>query len=80
MQDGAQIPIVLFQLRPRGSVIALDEFGYHAAENVVTVPDFHATILHLLGLDHERLIFRHDTRDEKLTDVHKAKVVKPILA
>ena len=57
-----------------------DEFGYHSAENVVTVPDFHATVLHVLGLDHERLIYRHDTRDEKLTDVHKAKVVTPILA
>jgi hypothetical protein len=57
-----------------------DDFGYHSVENVVTVADFHATILHLLGLDHERLIYRHDTRDEKLTDVHKAKVVDAILA
>ncbi|HZT32108.1 MAG TPA: DUF1501 domain-containing protein [Bryobacteraceae bacterium] len=59
---------------------ATDDFGYHAVENIVTVADFHATILHVLGLDHERLIFRHDTRDEKLTDVHKAKVVSSILA
>ncbi|HWB96010.1 MAG TPA: DUF1501 domain-containing protein [Bryobacteraceae bacterium] len=57
-----------------------DEFGYHSVDNIVTIADFHATILHVLGLDHERLIFHHDTRDEKLTDVHKAKVVTPILA
>ena len=57
-----------------------DDFGYHAAENPVTVADFHATILRVLGLDHERLTFRHDTRDERLTDVHKAKAVTAILA
>ena len=57
-----------------------DDFGYHATENPVTIADFHATILHLLGIDHEHLTFRHDTRDEKLTDVHKAKVVEALLA
>jgi hypothetical protein len=57
-----------------------DDFGYHAVENIVTVPDFHATVLHLLGLDYERLTYRHGTRDERLTDVHPATVVKAIMA
>ena len=46
-----------------------DEFGYYVAENKVSMPDFHATILHLLGLDHERLTYRHAGRDYRLTDV-----------
>ena len=46
-----------------------DEFGYYVAENKVTMPDFHATILHLLGLDHEQLTYRHAGRDHRLTDV-----------
>ena len=56
-----------------------DEFGYYVAENKVTVPDFHATILHTLGIDHERLTFRHAGRDYRLTDVH-GHVVKEILS
>jgi uncharacterized protein (DUF1501 family) len=64
----------------RGCVYgATDDFGYHATENRVTMADFHATVLHLLGLDFERLSFHHDTRDEKLTDVRKAQVVRGIL-
>jgi hypothetical protein len=59
---------------------ATDEFGYNSVQDIVTVADFHATMLRLLGLDFERLTFRHDTRDERLTDVHKANVVTPILA
>lgn len=55
-----------------------DEYGYYVAEDKVTMPDFHATILHLLGLDHERLTFRHAGRDYRLTDVH-GKVVQSIL-
>jgi hypothetical protein len=51
------------------SVGATDEFGLHAVEGKVSVNDFHATILHLLGLDHERLTVRHGGRDERLTDV-----------
>ncbi len=49
---------------------ATDEFGYKAAENIATVHDFHATILHLLGLDHERLSFYHNGIERRLTDVH----------
>ena len=65
----------------RGGVThgATDPFGYAAVQDVVTVADFHATLLHLLGLDFQRLTFRHDTRDERLTDVHQARIVRPIL-
>ncbi len=56
-----------------------DEFGHFAVENKVHMHDLHATILHQLGLDHERLTFRHDGRDYRLTDVH-GRVVHDILA
>lgn len=46
-----------------------DEFGLNAVDTPISVNDFHATILHLLGLDHEKLTFRHSGRDERLTDV-----------
>lgn len=55
-----------------------DEFGIAVGENRVHVHDFHATILHLLGLNHEQLTFRHAGRDYRLTDVH-GEVVTPIL-
>ncbi len=58
---------------------ATDEFGYRAAENKMHVHDLHATILHLLGLDHQRLTYRHNSRDFRLTDVH-GKVCQDILA
>ncbi len=47
-----------------------DEFGYKAVENKVHLHDFHATILHLMGLDHERLTYHYSGRDFRLTDVH----------
>jgi Protein of unknown function (DUF1501) len=56
-----------------------DEYGYKAFENPVEVHDLHATILHLLGLDHERLTYRFGGRDYSLTDVH-GRVVKELLA
>lgn len=49
---------------------ATDEFGHKAVEGVATVYDFHATILHLLGLDHERLTYYHNGLERRLTDVH----------
>ncbi len=55
-----------------------DEYGYFAAHNQVHIHDLHATILHLLGLDHERLTFRYAGRDFRLTDVH-GNVVRDIL-
>ena len=56
-----------------------DDYGIEVAENPVTVNDFHATILHLLGLNHERLTFRHAGRDFRLTDV-AGTVVTGVLA
>ena len=58
---------------------ASDELGIDVASDQVHVHDFHATILHLLGLDHERLTFRHAGRDYRLTDVH-GEVVHDIVA
>ena len=58
---------------------ATDDFGYKAVENIATVYDFHATILHLLGLDHERLSFYHNGIERRLTDVH-GKVIEGVLA
>ncbi len=56
-----------------------DDYGYYSVAEKVHIHDLHATILHLLGLDHERLTFRHAGRDFRLTDV-EGKVVAPILA
>jgi len=58
---------------------ATDELGYNAVENPVAVHDLHATMLHLLGIDHERLTFRSQGRDFRLTDV-AGELVRPILA
>ena len=49
---------------------ATDELGYNAVENIVHVHDLHATMLHLLGIDHKRLTYRFQGRDFRLTDVH----------
>jgi hypothetical protein len=58
---------------------ATDEFGFRAVENPVSVHDLHATMLHLLGFDHERLTYRHAGRDFRLTDV-SGEVVRPVVA
>jgi hypothetical protein len=58
---------------------ATDEFGWHAVENKVHVHDLHATILHLMGINHEKLTYRYSGRDYRLTDVH-GRVVRDILA
>ncbi len=58
---------------------ATDDYGYYAAEDKVHIHDLHATILHLLGLDHERLTFRYAGRDFRLTDV-SGNVVKGLFA
>jgi hypothetical protein len=58
---------------------ASDDVGYFVAENKVTIPDFHATILHLLGIDHEKLTFYHNGINRRLTDVH-GQVIKDVLA
>ena len=58
---------------------ATDDFGFQAVENKVSVHDLHATMLHLLGFDHERLTYRFAGRDFRLTDV-EGEVVRPLLA
>jgi len=58
---------------------ATDEFGFKAAEGQMSVHDLHATILHLLGLDHEKLTYRYSGRDFRLTDVH-GRVATEIIA
>ena len=56
-----------------------DEIGYNVARDPVHIHDFQATVLHLLGIDHERLTFRHQGRRYRLTDVH-GNVVQDLLA
>ena len=59
---------------------ATDELGHRAVEDRVSVPDWHATILHLLGLGHEQLYFEQNGLKEKLTGVNETRVVKGIIA
>ena len=65
----------------KGGIIhgATDEFGWHAVKDKVHVHDLHATVLHLMGIDHERLTYRYSGRDFRLTDVHGV-VVKGVMA
>src|SRR5690606_35907204 len=63
----------------RGTIYgATDEYGYHVVENRVEIHDLHATMLHLLGMDHTRLTYHWGGRDMRLTDVH-GEVVKGII-
>ena len=64
----------------RGGTVygATDEFGFKAVEKPTSVHDLHATILHLLGFDHEKLTYRYAGRDFRLTDVH-GNVIRDIL-
>ncbi|NJM55453.1 MAG: DUF1501 domain-containing protein [Verrucomicrobiae bacterium] len=66
-------------VKPGFSYGSTDDFGYKAVENVVSVHDFHATILHLLGLDHTRLTYYHNGLERRLTDVH-GHVIRDVLA
>ena len=66
-------------IKPGFSYGETDEYGYNVAKNGVHVHDLQATLLHLLGIDHERLTYRHQGRRYRLTDVH-GHVVEPILA
>ena len=65
----------------KGGVVvgATDPFGYAAVDNKVHVHDLHATILHLLGIDHTRLTYKYNGRPFRLTDVY-GNVIKAILA
>ena len=66
-------------MKPGLSYGTSDDYGYEAVENKVPIVDLHATMLHLLGLDHERLTFHHAGRDFRLTDT-KGSVVRALLA
>jgi hypothetical protein len=59
---------------------ATDELGYNAVDNPVHVRDLHATMLHLLGVDHEKLTYKYQGLDFRLTGVEKARVVEEVLA
>jgi hypothetical protein len=56
-----------------------DEFGNAVASDPLNIHDIHATLLHQMGIDHEKLTFRHGGRDQRLTDVH-GRAVKELLA
>ena len=66
-------------IRPGITIGETDEFGLHVTNDKVHVHDLHATLLHCLGFDHEKLTFRFQGRDYRLTDVH-GEVVHKILA
>jgi uncharacterized protein (DUF1501 family) len=65
-------------VRPGFSYGLTDEYGFYCVDQKVHVHDLHATLLALLGIDHEALTFRHAGRDFRLTDIH-GEVVRPIL-
>ncbi len=67
-------------IKPGISYGATDELGYHAVEDIVHVRDLHATMLHLLGIDHNRLTVQHQGLDIRLTGVEPAKVVTDLVA
>lgn len=77
--DGFTVWLAGGGVKPGFAYGATDEFGHRAAENKVHMHDLHATILHLLGLDHERLTYRYSGRDYRLTDVH-GRIVNSIIA
>ena len=66
-------------IRPGINLGATDELGFNVVEDPVQVHDLHATILHLLGLDHERLTYYHNGLERRLTDVH-GQVIGDVLA
>ena len=65
-------------IKPGISYGKTDEVGYNIVENPVHVHDFQATLLYLMGMDHERLTFKHQGRRFKLTDVHGS-IIKDLL-
>lgn len=66
--------------KPGFSYGATDDLGYHAVENRVSVHDVHATLLHLMGIDHQRFSYKFQGLDNRLTGVEPARVVSEILA
>jgi Protein of unknown function (DUF1501) len=76
--DGFTVWMLGAGVKPGVSYGATDDFGRRAVENVATIYDFHATVLHLLGLDHEELTFYHNGINRRLTDVH-GHVIKEVI-
>jgi hypothetical protein len=66
-------------VKPGVTIGETDDFSYNIVKDPVHVHDLHATILHLLGVDHTKLTFHYQGRDFRLTDVH-GKIIDPILA
>jgi hypothetical protein len=66
-------------IKPGITVGATDDFGYNVVENVIHVRDLHATMLHLLGIDHQRFTFKNQGLDDRLTGVEAARIVREIL-
>lgn len=66
-------------IKPGITVGATDEFGYNIAENVVHVRDLHATMLHLLGIDHQRFTFKNQGLDDRLTGVEPARLLSELI-
>ena len=66
-------------MKPGFSYGATDDYGYYSVENKVHIHDLHATILHLMGLDHTQLTYRYAGRDFRLTDIH-GNVITDIMA
>ncbi len=66
--------------KPGLSYGSTDEFGYHAVENVVSVHDIHATLLHLLGIDYQRFSYKFQGLDSRLTGVEPCRVVHELFA
>jgi hypothetical protein len=67
-------------IRPGTVYGQTDDFSYNVVKDPVHIRDFHATVLHLLGFDHERLTFRHQGLDQRLTGVEPSRIIKEILA
>ena len=77
-KDGFSLILAGGGVRPGLTYGATDEFGFEPIENPMHVHDLHATALHLLGIDHKKLTFKHQGRDFRLTDVH-GRIVKELL-
>ena len=78
-KDGFSLILAGGGIRPGLTYGATDDFGFQPTEKPVHVHDLHATALHLLGVDHTKLTFKHQGRDFRLTDVH-GRVVEELLA
>ena len=67
-------------IKPGITIGATDDFGYNVVEGTIHVRDLHATMLHLLGIDHQRFTFKNQGLDDRLTGVEPSRIIKEILA